>query len=111
MVMKYLKRLCKTTLYKLEKVRIIDKWEQVFIENKEAYEDETYIENEEFDEENNEEPITKTLVHAFTDTYNIFDLHNNQINIAPGEGYVPLGIFQDKYSEEMSFPSLFYGEK
>ena len=28
-----------------------------------------------------------------------------------GEGYLPLGIFQDKYSEEMSFPTLFFGEK
>lgn len=23
---------------------------------------------------------------------------------------MPLGIFQDKYSEEMSFPTLFYGQ-
>jgi hypothetical protein len=30
----------------LEKVIIIDKWEQVFIEKKEAYEDERYIESE-----------------------------------------------------------------
>jgi len=41
--MKVLKRICKTTLYKLEKVGIIDKWEQEFIENKEAHGDETYI--------------------------------------------------------------------
>lgn len=51
------------------------------------------------------------MIHGFTDSYNIYDLQNNQINIAPAEGYMPLGIFQDKYSEEMSFPSLFYVEK
>ena len=104
---------------KLEKVRISNKWEQVFIENKEAYENETDAENEQLDQkenelgihEDNDDPITKTLVHGFTDSYNIFDLQNNQINIAPSEGYVPLGIFRDKYSEEMSFPTLFYGEK
>ena len=51
------------------------------------------------------------MVHGFANSYNIFDLQNNQINIAPREGYAPLGIFRDKYSEEMSFPTLFYGEK
>ena len=51
------------------------------------------------------------MIHGFTDSYNIYDLQKIQINIAPAEGYMPLGIFQDKYSEEMSFPSLCYGEK
>ena len=61
--------------------------------------------------ENTEEPITKTLLHGFTDSHSIYDLQNNKINIAPVEGYMPLGIFQDRYSEEMSFPTFFYGEK
>jgi hypothetical protein len=38
-------------------------------------------------------------------------IFKNQINIARAEGYMPLGILQDRYSEEMSFPTLFYGEK
>ena len=50
--------------------------------------------------------MTKTMVHVFIDSYNIYDLQNSQINIARAEGYIPLGIFQDKYSTEMSFPSL-----
>jgi len=51
------------------------------------------------------------LVHGFTDPHTIHDLVNRQINIAPVAGYVPLGIFEDKYPEEMSVPSLFYGNK
>lgn len=51
------------------------------------------------------------MVHGFTDPHTIHDLVNRQINIAPIGGYVPLGIFQDKYLEEMSFPSLCYGNK
>ena len=77
----------------------------------ETYETESDIENEKYSELISEEPITKTMIHGFTNSYNIYDLQNNQINIALAEGYMPLGIFQDKYSEEMSFPSPFYGEK
>ena len=118
-VIKALRRLCRTTLYKLENIKITERWEKIFNENKEAYESQTDLENEEFNGDNidedilerNEDVVTKTLLHGFTDTYNIFDLQNNQINIAPGEVYLPLGIFQDKYSEEMSFPTLFFGEK
>jgi hypothetical protein len=40
--------------------------------------------------ENTEEPITKTLLHGFTDSHSIYDIQNNQINIAPIEGYMPL---------------------
>ena len=32
------------------------------------------------------------------------------MNIALGEGYLPLGIFEDKYYEEMSFPTRVYEE-
>ena len=30
--------------------------------------------------------------------------------LAPGEGQRPLGIFKDKFIEEMNFPTLFYGD-
>ena len=103
----------------MENIKISEQWEKIFNENKEAYENQTDLENEEFNGDNidedtieeNENLVTKTLLHGFTDTHNIFYLQNNQINIAPGEGYLPLGIFQDRYSEEMSFPTLFFGQK
>jgi hypothetical protein len=60
---------------------------------------------------NIEETITNTLLHGFTDSHSIYYLQNSQINIVFAKGYMPLGIFQDRYSEEMSFPTLFYGEK
>jgi hypothetical protein len=65
--MKALKYLSKTMLYKLENVKIDDNWKQVFIENKEAYDSESETNNVEYNEDDNEdidEPITKTLVHG-----------------------------------------------
>ena len=32
-------------------------------------------------------------------------------NIAPGERSVPLSIFRDKYSEELTYPGIFLGQK
>jgi len=109
--MKALKRLCKTMLYKMEKVVINDKWQEVFNDINDTYVTDTDNEIGNGIDKNTEEPITKTLIHGFTDSHSIYDLQNNQINIAPAEGYMPLGIFKDRYSEEMSFPRLFYGEK
>ena len=41
---------------------------------------------------------------------NILDeLSNKIIEIAPSEHFSPLGIFQDKYSEEFNFPTPFFG--
>ena len=32
-------------------------------------------------------------------------------NIAPGKRSVPLSIFRDKYSEELTYPGIFLGQK
>ena len=76
-------------LYKLENVKIDDNWKQVFIENKEAYDSESETNNVEYNEDDNEdidEPITKKLVHGFTDAHTTYDLANKKINIAPAAG-------------------------
>ena len=96
LVIKALKQLCKRTLYKLEKVTIFDKWNEEFLQNIKSYETETYIEDEEgqeFHEQLNEEPNTKIVVHGFRNSYNIYELQNNQINITHAEGYIRLGTF------------------
>ena len=92
-VIKALKQLCKRTLYKLENVMILEKWKEEFNKYNKTYDTESDIEDEKCSELISEEPITKTMIHGFTDSYNIYDLQNNQINIAPAEGYMPLGIF------------------
>ena len=33
------------------------------------------------------------------------------LNVAPGEGNIPLSVFSDKYSEELAFPRIFLGQK
>ena len=52
---------------------------------------------------------TQTLVHGFVESRRIHDLQEKLIELAPDEGQRPLGIFTDKYAEEMSFPKLFFG--
>ena len=49
------------------------------------------------------------LVHGFTDSQHIRDLQDKIVKIAPVEGQRPLGVFKDKFTEEMNFPTLFYG--
>ena len=56
-----------------------------------------------------EDPIDESLIHWFNDSHSIKDLKTIVIEIVPSEGIKPLGIFQDTYSEEMNFPTLFFG--
>jgi hypothetical protein len=37
-------------------------------------------------------------------------LQDKIVKIALAEGKSPLGIFKDKFVEEMNFPTLFYGD-
>jgi hypothetical protein len=61
------------------------------------------------DNESESEIPTETLIHGFTESQHIHDLQDKIIELAPVEGKHPLGIFKDKYAEEMNFPTLFYG--
>ena len=33
--------------------------------------------------------------------------HQYVLNVAPGEGNIPLSVFRDKYSEELAYPGIF----
>jgi len=33
------------------------------------------------------------------------------VNVAPGDGNIPLSVFRDKYSEELAYPGTFLGQK
>ena len=73
-LMKALKRLCITMLYKQENATINDSWIQFFTEIKNQ--DATDIDSNSDDDDTNttNEPIKKTLLHAFTETYGVYDL-------------------------------------
>jgi hypothetical protein len=110
-VMRALKELCSRSLYKDENISINKQWSVVL----EQY-NHTCIDNENFDygsdmdiESDNEKP-TETLVHGFIESQRIYDLQDKLIEVAPSEGKRPLGIFKDKFAEEMNFPTLFYGD-
>jgi hypothetical protein len=49
------------------------------------------------------------LIHGFTDSQQIHGLQDKILEIAPAKGKHPIGIFKDKFVEEMNFPTLFYG--
>ena len=71
MVIKALKQLCKTMLYKMEKVQIKEKWKQMFNEAKDVFASDSDEEVDNNIDENTIEPVTKTLVHGFTDSHSI----------------------------------------
>ena len=37
--------------------------------------------------------------------------HQKILNVAPGEGSMPLSVFRDKYCEELAYPGIFLGQK
>jgi hypothetical protein len=49
-------------------------------------------------------------VHGFTDSQCTHDLQDKIVEISPAEGQRPLGIFKDRFAEEMNFQTLFYGD-
>ena len=106
-----LKDLCKTTLYKNEGVSIDRKWEHLFDQLTQS--NGNFLSNVESldstDVDMDAEPISETIVHGFGQSHLIDDLDTSIIQIAPSEGFHPLGIFHDKFSEELNFPTLFYG--
>jgi hypothetical protein len=109
-VMKELKELCSRALYKTKNICINDNWNNVLAEE-DANSAETLENPSEFDtsdELENETPA-ETLVHGFIDSQCIRDLQDKIVEIALVEGERPLGIFKDKFAEEMNFPTLFYG--
>jgi hypothetical protein len=110
-VMKALKELCSRALYKAQNICINENWNNVLGEGDDnsAQTLETASEFDTSDESENERPA-ETLIHGFTDSQRIRDLQDKIVEIAPAEGQRPLGIFKDKFAEEMNFPTLFYGD-
>jgi hypothetical protein len=110
-VMKALKELCSRALYKTQNICINENWNKVLGE-----EDDNSVEtlenSSEFDtsDESENETLVETLVHGFTDSQCIHDLQDNIVEIAPAEGQCPLGIFKERITEEMNFPTLLYGD-
>jgi hypothetical protein len=110
-VMKALKELCSRALYKAQNICINDNWNHVLEQGNDnsAQTFDTTSEFDTSDESENERPA-ETLIHGFTDSQRIHDLQDKIVEIAPAEGKRPLGIFKDKFVEEMNFPTLFYGD-
>ena len=109
--MKTLKELCSRALYKAENI-CINGNQYSFLTEEHSNSTDTLENPSDFDtsDESENETPTETLVHGFTDSQCIRDLQDNIVEIAPAEGQRPLGMFKDKFAEEMNFPTLFYGD-
>ena len=104
-----LKDLCKTKLYKDEGIVVNHDWEKIF--NKTIQQEENIVspleETKTYENENDIDMVSETLIHGYGETNLLDDLSNKIIKIEPLEHFSPLGIFRDKYSEELNFPTLF----
>jgi hypothetical protein len=68
--------------------------------------------NDESESESTESEIenpTETLVHGFINSRQIHDFQDRTFELSPVEEKKPLGIFKDKFSEEISSLTLFFG--
>jgi len=50
------------------------------------------------------------MIYNFLETPKIMDYDNIIYFIAPNQHFHPLGLIKNKHSEELNFPTLFYGQ-
>jgi hypothetical protein len=50
------------------------------------------------------------MIHKFLNDPKIMDYENIIYFIALSQNFQPLGLFKDKYYEELNFSTLFYGQ-
>jgi hypothetical protein len=110
-VMRELQQLCSISLYKAENISINKQWSFVLEQsNHNCIDNENYDYGSDMDIELDNEKPTETLVHGFIESQRIYDSQDKIIEVAPAEGQRRLGIFKDKFAEEMNFPTLFFGD-
>jgi hypothetical protein len=51
-----------------------------------------------------------SMINNFLDAPNIMDYENTIYSIAPSQDFHLLGLFKDKHSKKIKFPTLFYGQ-
>ena len=114
MTMIALKDLINILLYKECNISIHSHWNSLFALHMQSSSNlDVHINIEDNSNEDNfedecEDFPSETLVHNFLDLDKIYDF-GSLISIAPYQEYFPLGIFKNKYSEELNYPILFYG--
>jgi hypothetical protein len=108
-----LNELCKTTLYKMQNVKLNKNWNE-HLYNLEEHITVTNSSSSDSDKDNcknyPKEMEIDTLIHGFIESRTIHSIQDKVIEIAPAKGKQPLGIFQDKYAKEMNFPTHSFGE-
>jgi hypothetical protein len=63
-----------------------------------------------FNSNNEKKQSTQTnlMINIFLDVPKIMDYENTIYFIAPNQYFHPLGLFKDKHSKELKFPTLYY---
>ena len=104
--MKAMHALMRTPLYIQENVKVNEEWRQ-HIDNILA----TAIQVQEptFDGDDEYEGNTDVLLHGLYCSEQVVDHNDSILNVAPSEGFTPLGLLTDNYCEELCFPQLYFG--
>ena len=105
--MKATRVLLDTSLYKDNNVLMNREWKE-HIENLLAQAIHVTPTNVEIDEQY--EGNTDVLLHGVYCSEQVVDRNDSIFNVAPSEGFSPLGLFTDKFCEELCFSQLFFGE-
>ncbi|XP_059070801.1 uncharacterized protein LOC131860407 [Cryptomeria japonica] len=110
LIMQALFQLSSTPLYKLQNVQINKDWQAIVQHNSNNQETiQTNNTDTDTDSDMEQEQPSETLIHGFTESRCIHQMQDKILEIAPAQDNCPIGIFQDKYAEEMNFPTLFFG--
>ena len=112
MIMLALKDLLHTPLYKSLNIKIHHAWDSLFAIHMNTKTQHNCVDENDIFKDNFEECFedisTETMIHNFLDS-DIINDYDKMLIVAPSEDYHPISIFKDKYSEELNFPTLFYG--
>ena len=105
--MKAARGLLDTSLYKDNNVLMNKEWKE-HVKNLLGQAIHVSPSNAEIDAEF--EGNTDVLLHGVYCSEQVVDHNDSIFNVAPSEGFSPLGLFTDKFCEELCFPQLFFGE-
>jgi hypothetical protein len=50
------------------------------------------------------------MIHSFLNVPKLMDYENHIYSITPSQNFHPLGLFNEKHSQEQNFPTLFFGQ-
>jgi hypothetical protein len=115
MVMIALQNLIEMSLYKDLNVTIHHQWASLFsllldLDSQILKSSDASFENSNSNNEKLHCTPKDLMIHNLLEVPKLIDYENIIYSIAPSQHFHPLGLFKDKNSKELNFPTLFYGQ-